>query len=130
LSSLKTYCIEVLLKNVGPKAAAAIVSSGVALAAAHQGLLTAWGVTVSNWPFVWNPGQTPSGPCMLIEFDTLSKTALITLSGLAVTIVALIQHHGSATIQGTPQSGDVRIEPPQPVIGGARTGDPPMEVKK
>jgi hypothetical protein len=124
MNSFRTYCIEVLLKNVGPKVAAALISSGVALAAAHQGILTAWGVTVSNWPFVWPPGQQPSGQCMLIEFDTLSKTALIGLSGLAVSIVALIQHHGAATIQGTPQSGDARVTPAQPVVGGGRPTDP------
>jgi hypothetical protein len=94
----KTYLVEQILQKAGPVAAAMIVSSLTALAAAHQAILEQWGVTFGTWPLSWVPGQEPSGRVILIELDTLSQTALVMLSGVLGIVITLAVHHSKAAV--------------------------------
>lgn len=124
MDDLKTWLIEVVLKKVGPTAAAAGISALFGLLAAHQGLLEAWGITFGTWPLSWASGSAPSGHVILIELDTISTGLLTLVAAGAAALVAASQHHVAAAVTGAPQSGDLRTTPTQPVEGGARAGDP------
>lgn len=122
MDSLKTYLIEVVLKKLGPTAAAAGISALFGLLAAHQGLLEAWGITFGTWPLAWT--TPPSGHVIVIELDTISTGLLTLLAAGAAAFVAASQHHVTAAVTGAPQSGDLRQAPPLPMQGGSRPGDP------
>lgn len=126
MEKIKTYLVEVVLRNVGPKVAASVVSALVALLAAHQQLMEKMGVTYySNFSGTWS-GQAPTGQLITIELDTLSKWGAIAFVGALTLIWSIIQHHTVATVTGAPQSGDVR-KVDLPVIDGKRATDPPKE---
>lgn len=125
MESLKTYLIEVGLKRLGPSFVKGAIAALVGFLAAHQGILETWGVTLGNWPLAWPAGQEPSGRVILIELDTLSATAMIVFTGLAMTFLTAMQHHTTAAIKGKPQSGDLRTEPSPSITGGDRKEDPP-----
>lgn len=105
---MKTYLVEVLIKKVGPVAAASLVSTLMALLAAHQGLLENWGITFGQYPLTFTNGQVPSGPVILIELDTLSSFALSIIAPLIVSLFALGVHHTTALVTGSPQTGGMR----------------------
>lgn len=127
MDSIKTWLVEVALRKIGPVALGSIMASGLALAAAHQGLLESWGITVGNWPLVWPNGQQPSGHVILVELDTVSSMGLVAISGVVMTLMAALQHHTGAAVAGKPQSGDKRTTD-APMVGGDRPGDPPNVV--
>ncbi len=129
LDNVKTYLVEVLAKNVAPKVAAAVVSYLFAYLMTHENTLEGFGITSGVWPLVWQVGQVPSGHVTLIEWDTLTAWGGSALVGLLVAGVSLLWHHGQATVKGTPQSGDVRTDPPVAIVGGQRATDP-TEVTK
>ena len=122
MDALKTWLVEVALKKVGPTATAAGISALFGLLAAHQGLLETWGITFGTWPLQW--ATQPSGHVIVIELDTISTGLIALLVAGASAFFAASQHHVVAAVTGAPQSGNVRIEPEQPVIGGQREGDP------
>lgn len=128
MDKLKTWLVEVAIRKIGPSAMASLIASGVALAAAHQGLLESWGITVGMWPLVWPAGQEPSGQVILVELGTVSSMALAGLGALVVSLVMAGQHHATAVVTGAPQSGDLRKSITSPVNGGDRKDDPPMAV--
>lgn len=105
---MKIYAVEVVLRKIGPAAAASAISTVLALLAAHQGLLEAWGITFGVWPLHWNSGQDPSGQVILIELDTISKVGLTTIMGLIVAAITAAGHHTTALVVGNPQSGGLR----------------------
>ena len=120
MNSLQTYLLEVGLKKIGPSVLGAAVAALLALAAAHQGILESWGVTTGTWPLVWPAGSEPSGSVILIELDTLSKTAIVAISGLVAAFIAATKHHVVAAVTGMPQSGAPGGECPIP----GRANDP------
>jgi hypothetical protein len=114
LEELKTYFIEVILKKYGPSFVKGAIASLFVYFGSHQGLLNSLGIT-------WDA----SGHTLDIDFDTLGLWAFTAGSGLLMAALTAAQHHTGAVITGAPQSGDVRVNPPAPIEGGGRAGDPP-----
>jgi len=76
--------------------------------AAHAGMLEQWGITYGNWPL---PSFNPTGPCIVVELDTLSKAIIAGIASLTAMTMAAVQHH--TTGNGTT------------IPGGRREADPP-----
>ena len=108
LEQLKWYLVNIGLKKYVPMGVMAALASFGAIMAAHAGMLEQWGITYGNWPI--NFGTSPSGPCIVVELDTLSKAAIAGIGSLVAMAMAAAQHHTT----GTPV-----------VVGGARATDPP-----
>ncbi len=102
---IKIYLVEVITRKVIPAATAAALSALTVFVAAHKEILESWGVTYGTWPLA---NFTASGPVIVIELDTVNA-ALWSLGAAGLTaLIALIAHHTSAAIKGTPQSGGLR----------------------
>jgi hypothetical protein len=110
LERLKWYVVNVALTKYAPMGAMAALATFGAFMAAHAGLLQQWGVTYGNWPI--NFGTAPTGPCLVVELDTLSKAAIAGIVGIVSIMARATEHHVATTI--TP-----------PVEGGSRATDPP-----
>lgn len=125
LDSIKTYFAEVIARKVVPAALASAVAAIGTFLLAHASELEKYGVTYyQNFTGTFN-GTPPTGALLIIEFDTLTKAAAVAaIAGIGL-LMAFLTHHTVAAVTGAPQSGDVRVEPPQPVAGGARATDPP-----
>lgn len=108
LENLKWYLVNLGMKKYVPMGIMAAIASFGALMAAHAGMLEQWGITYGNWPISF--GTAPSGPCIVIEMDTLSKAAITGIASLITMAFAAVQHHTT----GTPT-----------VPGGQRATDPP-----
>lgn len=99
----------------------------VAFLAAHQQIMQQMGITYyPNFNGSWS-GVMPSGRLLVVEFDTLQVWGGIALMAGITALYSLIQHHAVATVKGTPQSGDVRVNPPVQMEGGDRKTDPPQK---
>jgi hypothetical protein len=122
-NEIETYLVEVGLKKIGPAALGSAVAALLALLAAHQGVLQSWGITVGDFSSFSN--FHPTGQCILIELDTVSTALLAVITTVVGGLLAAAQHHTIAAVTGAPQSGNMRVTPDQPVIGGARHEDPP-----
>lgn len=118
LEKVKWYFVNIGIKKYAPIGAMAALGALGTFMAAHAGILEQYGVTYGIWPFTWNPGQEPSGACILVELDTLSKAAITAIIAAATIAVRAAEHH---TIGA--------VTPPQPLPGGDRAGDPPKETK-
>lgn len=123
LEALKTYGVQVVRNKIAPAALAAFISALTAFYAAHKELLESWGVTYGTWPLSWAPGQTPSGPVILLELDTVNTALWSALAAIAAAVVVWIYHHTHAAVAGLPQSGDARQTPTAPQVGGERAED-------
>jgi hypothetical protein len=124
LEKMKTYFVEVVMKNVGPKVISSLISMGLVFLAAHQDLMEQMGITYyPDFDGKWS-GAMPTGQLITVEIATLKVWGAAILGIAVVSLVAILQHHSVATVTGTPQSGDKRLEPEQPVEGGNRAGDP------
>lgn len=91
IEKLKTYVLTVALNKYLPMAGMAAIAALGTFLAAHQGMLEPWGITYGTWPLSW--ATTPTGPCIVIELDTLSAKAFAGVAALVVAIIAGIQHH-------------------------------------
>lgn len=92
---------------------AALASLG-ALMMAHAGMLEKWGITYGTWPI--NFGIAPSGNCIVIELDTLSKATIAGIGSLVAMTMAAAQHHttGIPTVPGGQRATDPpAVNPPQ-----------------
>lgn len=89
----KLYLINVALSKYLPIGVMACMGAVGTFLAAHAGVLETWGITYGTWPFHWNPGETPSGPCLLIEFDTTSAALISLLAGLIAMAFRAVEHH-------------------------------------
>ncbi len=116
LEKVKIYAVEVVLRKIGPVAAASIVSTIIAFLAAHQGWLEAWGITFGSWPLQWDPGEQPSGQVILIELGTISIKAIAGLFAAVVAFVMAAGHHGTALVKGDPQTGGLRATDKAPEV--------------
>lgn len=129
MDKIKTYFVEVIVKNVGPKVAASVISMLLAFLAAHQEIMQQMGITYyPDFSGKWL-GAMPTGRLLVIEFDTLQVWGGIAIVAGATALWSILQHHTVATVTGTPQSGDKRVNPEQPVINGQRADDPKGETK-
>lgn len=117
---IKWYFVNIGLKKYVPMGVMAALASFGALMAAHAGMLEKWGITYGNWPIDF--GTAPTGSCIVVELDTLSKAAIAGIGSLVAMAMAAAQHHtlpsGSPTIAGGQRASD----PPSP--------NPPQEATK
>lgn len=124
MDKIKTWLVEVVVNKVSPQVVAAIIAYLVAFMGAHEELLQKLGITFyGNFTGVWD-GPMPTGQVIVVELDTLHVYGGVLLATGIAAIWALIQHHGTAVVAGTPQSGDVRQTPTEPIVGGDRKDDP------
>ena len=114
LEELKWYLVNIGMKKYVPMGVMAALASFGALMAAHAGMLEQWGITYGNWPI--NFGTSPSGPCIVVELDTLSKSAITGIVSLITMAVAAVQHHTTPVYSSVP--------------GGQRSTDPPAPPKE
>lgn len=123
LDKMKTYFIEVVLKNVAPKISNAVIAAGLTFLVAHAEFMEKMGITYyPNFAGVWH-GAAPSGRLMVVEIDTLGLWGGAMLIMGATAAWAFFSHHAVATVTGAPQSGDKRTEPTVVIEGGQRKED-------
>lgn len=109
LDQIKWYLVNLGLKKYVPMGVMAATAALGAFMAAHAGMLEQYGITYANWPFQWPAGQSPSGPCILLELDTLSTKAIAGIAALAAIALRAAQHHttgNGVTIAGGKRSDD------------------------
>lgn len=124
MDKIKTWIVEVVMKNVGPKVMSSLISMGLVFLAAHQDLMEQMGITYyPDFNGAWH-GAMPTGQLITVELATLKVWGAAMLGVGVVTIIALLQHHTVATITGAPQSGDMR-KTDVPVMQGQRVDDSP-----
>lgn len=116
---LKIYLVEVIVPKYIPMAVLGAFSWLGAYLVAHAGTFEPYGVTYGIWPLQMDA----SGPVILIELDTLKVKLIPILGALFTVLIAAIKHHSMAAVSGTPQSGDLRIAPETPMLGGQRAED-------
>lgn len=127
MENIKTYMAEVIVRKMAPAAIASAVAAAGTFLLAHASELEKYGITYyPDFAGVFS-GTTPSGNVLIVEFDTLQKGLALVLVALVGAFMAWTTHHTVATVTGAPQSGDKRVEPPQPVVGGERKEDPKSE---
>ena len=114
MSNIKTWFVEVAIKKLGPSLIKGAMGAGLAYLAAKQGLLVQFGVVYDA------AAQT-----LTLHLDTFQGWILASGTGLIMASLTAGQHATTAVITGKPLSGDVRVNPDQPVDGGNRSGDPP-----
>ena len=108
VDKLKTYFVQVLVNKVSPQVAGTLIAYLVAFLGTHAELMEKLGITYyPSFSGVWD-GAAPTGPLITIELDTLHVYGGALLAAGLVALWALIQHHGTSVVTGTPQSGDVR----------------------
>ena len=100
--NIKVYLIQMCLKKYVPVAIASGMAALGTYLAAHAGVLEQYGVTYGVWPFHWAQGQYPSGPCILVELDTLSTATFTAVVALTAVVVRALQHHTTGTSAVTP----------------------------
>lgn len=124
MDKLKTWLVEVVLKNVAPKVSNAVIAAGITFLIAHQEFMEKMGITYyPDFSGIWH-GSPPTGRLLVVEIDTLGIWGGAMLIMSATAAWAFFSHHAVATVTGSPQSGDKRIEPAVAVEGGQRQGDP------
>ena len=105
MDTIKTYFMQVVVKNIAPKVSAAVISAGITFLIAHQEFMQQMGITYySAFDGKWL-GLPPTGKLIIVELDTLSVWGGLALVGLATGIWAWFQHHAVATVTGAPQDG-------------------------
>lgn len=124
MDTFKTYLVEVVWKKYGPSLVKGAIAAFMGYLASHAGILESWGITSGVWPLSWPSGSEPSGHVILIELDTISAAKITAIGGFVMATFTAIQHHTVAAVKGTPQSGDLRVEPNQPIPNGERSTDP------
>lgn len=125
MDKLKTYFVEVVLKNVTPKVTNAVIAAAVTFLVAHQAFMEQMGITYYDaFAGIWR-GPAPTGRLLVIEIDTLGVWGGAALVMGATALWAFFQHHAVAAVTGAPQSGDKRVLPETAVAGGQRESDPP-----
>lgn len=107
IEQLKWYLVNVGLKKYVPVGAMAALAALGTFMAAHAGVLEQYGVTYGTWPFVWPAGQAPSGPCLLVEMDTLSKAAIAGIFALVAVLTRATEHHAVGAVTSNPPPAEV-----------------------
>ena len=94
MNDFKTWVVQVGVKKLGPSFLRAAIASIGLFMAAHAGLLSALGVVYDSVSHT-----------ITLNLDTLSTWVIAAVPGLITALLALIQHHTVAAVNGTPQSG-------------------------
>ena len=94
MDSFKLWLVNVGLKQMGPSLIRAAVAWAIALVAAHQGMLTTFGVVYDA-----------TAHTLTLHIDTLQGWLLGGGLGLVTAFLTAAQHHTTATITGAPQDG-------------------------
>jgi len=124
IDNMKTWIVEVAIKNVGPKVVSSLISMGLVFLAAHQDLMEQMGVTYyPDFNGKWS-GAMPTGQLITVEISTLKVWGALALGSGVMALVALFMHHGTAAVTGKPQSGDKRDALTPALAGGERSSDP------
>lgn len=130
MDKLKTYFVEVVLKNVAPKVTNAVIAAGITFLLAHQEFMSQMGITYyGDFHGIWN-GPAPTGRLLVLEIDTFGLWGGAALIALATAAWAFLSHHGVATVTGAPQSGDMRLTPSPSIVNGERKEDKPNALDK
>jgi hypothetical protein len=90
---IKIYCLTTAMDKYLPTFIMSLLAALGAFMLAHAGAFASFGITYSSWPFVWPAGQEPSGPCILIELDSLSTAAIALIVSVVGTLIRAGQHH-------------------------------------
>jgi len=112
MDSIKTWLAEVVIKRAVPAAIAAGVAALTTLLSAHSELLTKVGLIYD-----------PIAKTLTLHLTTFNQWADAGGVALITGLAAIAIHHGQAAVNGTPQSGDQRQTPTDPVVGGERKED-------
>ena len=109
IDELKWYLVNIGLKKYAPIGVMAALAALGTFMAAHAGMLEQWGVTYGAWPI--NFGTAPTGNCVVIELDTLSKAEITGIVSLAAIAFRATEHHtlGAPTVPG----GERATDPPK-----------------
>ena len=94
MDSIKLWLINVGLKQMGPSLIRAALAFVIGIVAAHQGLLSTFGVVYDA-----------SGKTLTLHIDTLQTWLLGGGLGLVTAALTAAQHHTQAAITGQPQDG-------------------------
>lgn len=110
MDSIKLWLVNVGVKQMGPS----LIRAGIALLmgflAAHQGLLTHFGV-------IWDA----SSKTLTLRVDTLQEWLLGGGLGLLTAFMTAAQHHTTAALTGQPQDGShLRASDVQSTQGGTK----------
>lgn len=124
MDKLKTYFVQVILRKISTDVIQQVITVATVYLAAHQNMLTQFGITTFTWGAWPYPAHPPSGLVTMIEWDTLGIGGAAGLVAVAGIIYTWFQHHAVATATGAPQSGDKRQVPTVMIEGGKRKEDP------
>jgi len=89
---MKDWLTNVMLQKFGPSAVRGGILGVVGWLAAKSGALAHWGVTIQ-------------GHIVSVDGDKVSMAVIAGLPALAAGLIKVVQHHATATILNTPQSG-------------------------
>lgn len=99
IDKLKDYLVNAVLTKYAPMGAMAALAALGTFMAAHAGMLEQYGVTYGDWLDLIKMPTQPSGPCLLIEMDTLSKAAIAGIIAAVGIIMRATEHHTATAIQ-------------------------------
>ena len=94
MDAFKLWLVNVGIKQMGPSLIRAAVAWAVAIVAAHQGMLTTFGVIYDA-----------SAHTLTLHIDTLQGWMLGGGLGLITAFLTAAQHHTTAVVTGAPQDG-------------------------
>jgi hypothetical protein len=100
--NLKTYLLTVGLEKYLPVAMLSLVAALGTFMAAHAGMLQQFGVTYGTWPVAFT--TPPSGPCIVVELDTMSSASIALIVSLVSVIIRASQHHISQATDKLPDA--------------------------
>ena len=101
IDKLKVYILTIGVQKYAPMAVMSALAVVGTFMAAHAGALEQYGVTYGTWPLIWPSGQTPTGPCILIELDTLSTATVAAAVAFVGVIIRATQHHTTGSSKTT-----------------------------
>ena len=100
--NIKTYLLTTGLQKYLPVAMMSLLAALGTFMAAHAGLLQTWGITYGTWPMTWT--TQPSGPCIVVELDTMSSASIALIVSLVSVIIRAAQHHVSQATDKLPDA--------------------------
>ena len=96
---IKTWLVEIGVKQLGPSAIRAMVLGASAWLIARNGFLASYGIV-----------SDAAARTTTIHWDQVSAALIVGLPAVIAMIVKLTQHTTTAAIKGEPQSGDTALQ--------------------
>lgn len=90
---LKDYFLSAVVTKYAPVGVIAAFSAFCTYLAAHAGMFEPYGITYGTWPLTWASGQSPSGPVILIELDTIKASVLVLIPTVIAIFSRVGEHH-------------------------------------